>query len=215
MGGFFLIRRINETAIKHIQGNLITYFFVLLFFMIGISSGAFMSKALTETENKELIVYLKNFFSIVDSKAIDNFSILKQSLLNNFQTGIIIWVLGVTVIGIPLILLLIGVRGFIIGFTVGFFVKQMGLKGVIFSLVSILPQNILIVPATIFTGVLGISFSLMLIKKRNRKNKQYNVVNQFFLYSTIIAIVHIVIAIGCLVEAYISPFFIKYLSSYM
>ncbi|SKC72417.1 stage II sporulation protein M [Maledivibacter halophilus] len=210
-----MIRRINDTVIKHIQGNLMTYFFVLLFFMIGISAGAFMSKALTETENKELIGYLRDFFSIVDSKAIDNFSILKQSLLNNFQTGIIIWVLGVTVIGIPFILLLIGLRGFIIGFTVGFFVKQMGLKGVIFSLVSILPQNILIVPATIFIGVLGISFSLMLIRSKTRKNKQYNIVNQFFLYSTVIAVVHIVITVGCLVEAYISPFFIKYLSTYM
>lgn len=192
-----------------------TYFFVILFFMIGISSGAFMSKALTESENKDLIVYLKNFFSIVDSKDINNFSILKQSLLNNFQTGIIIWVLGVTVIGIPLILLLIALRGFIIGFTVGFFVKQMGMKGMIFSLVSILPQNILIVPSTIFVGVLGISFSIMIIKNMTRKNRKYNVVNQFFIYSTIMAIIHIMIAVGCLIEAYISPFFIKYISTYM
>lgn len=210
-----MIRRFNGTIIKHIEGNLLTYFFTILFFMIGISSGAFMSKALTEGENKELILYLNNFFRIVDSKTIDHFSVLKQSLLNNFQTGILIWVLGVTVIGIPLILLLVGLRGFIIGFTVGVFIKQMGFKGMIFSLVSILPQNILIVPSTIFIGVLGISFSLMLIKSRTRKNRQHNVLNQFLLYSTIIAMVHIVIAIGCLIEAYISPLFIKFLSSYM
>ncbi|SHJ48492.1 stage II sporulation protein M [Paramaledivibacter caminithermalis] len=210
-----MIRRINDIVAKHIQGNLITYFFVILFFMTGISSGAFMSKALTDFQNKELIVYLKNFFSIVDSKAINNLAILKQSLLNNFQTGIIIWILGVTVIGIPLILLIIGLRGFIIGFTVGFFVKQMGFKGVIFSLVSILPQNILIVPCTVFIGVLGISFSLMLIKNKTRKNTRYSIVNQFFLYSTIIAMIHIIIVVGCLIEAYISPFFIKYISTYM
>lgn len=174
-----------------------------------------MSKALTQTENEELILYLQNFFRIVDSKVINNFSILKQSLLNNFQTGIIIWILGITVIGIPIILLLIAIRGFIIGFTVGIFVKQMGLKGVLFSLVSVLPQNILIVPATIFVGVLGISFSLMLVKSRTRNNRKYNVLNQFLLYSTVIAIIHIVIAAGCLIEAYITPFFIKLLSSYM
>jgi stage II sporulation protein M len=183
--------------------------------MIGISSGAFMSKALTGAENKDLIAYLKNFFSIVDSKSINNFSILKQSLLNNLQTGIIIWILGITVIGIPLILLLIALRGFIIGFTVGFFAKQMGLKGMMFSLVSILPQNILIVPSAIFVGVLGISFSTMLIKNMVRKNGKYNIVNQFFIYSTIMAIIHIVIAVGCLIEAYVTPFFIKYISAYM
>lgn len=210
-----MIRKFNEVIGKHVQGNLAIYFFVILFFMIGISSGAFMSKALTETENKELIVYLENFFRIVDSKAINNFSILKQSLLNNFQTGIIIWILGVTVIGIPLILLLISLRGFIIGFTVGFFVKQMGFKGIVFSLVSVLPQNILIVPGIIFVGALGIGFSLMLIKNRPRKNSQHSALNQFFIYSTIIAMLHVAIAAGCLIEAYISPFFIKYLSAYM
>ncbi len=210
-----MIRKLNGIIVRHVQNNLLTYFFVILFFMIGISSGAFMSDALTEGENKELISYLQNFFRIVDSQEINNFSILKQSLLNNFQTGIIIWILGVTVIGIPIILLLIGVRGFIIGFTVGIFVKQMGLRGVLFSLVSVLPQNLLIVPATIFLGVLGIGFSLMLIKSRTRNNRKYNVVNQFFLYSTVIAIIHIVIAIGCFIEGYISPFFIKLLSGYM
>ncbi|WP_432664806.1 stage II sporulation protein M [Wukongibacter baidiensis] len=210
-----MIRRINDTITKHFQGNLMIYFFVVLFFMIGISSGAFMSKALTETENKDLVVYMQNFFRMVDTEAINNFSILKQSLLNNFQTGIIIWILGVTVIGIPLILLLIALRGFIIGFTVGFFVKQMGLKGIAFSLVSVLPQNILIVPGTIFVGALGIGFSLMLIKSRSRKSGQYSLLNQFFLYSTVIAIVHVFIAVGCLIEAYISPFFIKYISSFM
>ncbi len=208
-------RRFNEIIIKHIEKNLVIYFLVVLFFMIGISSGAFTSKALTEAENKELIVYLENFFRIVDSKAINNFSILKQSLLNNFQTGIVIWILGVTVIGIPIILLLIALRGFIIGFTVGFFVKQMGLRGILFSLVSVLPQNILIVPSTIFIGVLGIGFSLMIIKSKTRKKHQYSILNQFLLYSTIITMVHIVIAFGCLIEAYISPFFIKYISSYM
>jgi len=210
-----LIRKINDTLTKHFQGNLTIYFFVVLFFMIGISSGAFMSKALTEAENKDLIIYIQNFFRMIDARAINNFSILKQSLLNNFQTGIIIWILGVTVIGIPLILLLIALRGFIIGFTVGFLVKQMGLKGIAFSLVSVLPQNILIVPGTIFVGALGIGFSLMLIKSRSGKNGQYSLLNQFFLYSTAIAIVHVFIAVGCLIEAYISPFFIKYISSFM
>ena len=87
-----MIRKLNDIIVRHVQSNALTYFLVILFFMIGISSGAFMSEALTEGENKELIAYLQNFFRIVDSKDINNFSILKQSLLNNFQTGIVICV---------------------------------------------------------------------------------------------------------------------------
>jgi len=210
-----LNKRLNEVIIKHVEGNLLTYFFVIMFFMVGISSGAFTTKALSQAENKELIKYLQNFFRIVDTKVIDQFSILKQALINNLQTGVLIWILGVTIIGIPLILLLVAVRGFIIGFTVGFFIQQMGVKGLIFSILSLLPQNIIIIPGVIIVAVLGISFSIMLIRNKVKKTRYDNVLNQFFVYSTVIAIVHIFIAVGCLVEAYISPLFIKYMSSYM
>jgi len=210
-----LNKRLNEVIIKHVEGNLLTYFFVIMFFMVGISSGAFTTKALSQAENKELIKYLQNFFRIVDTKVIDQFSILKQALINNLQTGVLIWILGVTIIGIPLILLLVAVRGFIIGFTVGFFIQQMGVKGLIFSILSLLPQNIIIIPGVIIVAVLGISFSIMLIRNKVKKTRYDNVLNQFFVYSTVIAIVHIFIAVGCLVEAYISPLVIKYMSSYM
>ncbi|RKD27861.1 stage II sporulation protein M [Caminicella sporogenes] len=210
-----MMRKVNNVLIKHIQRNIITYFVVIMFFLIGISSGAFTTKALSDSENGELIAYLENFFKIVDTKTIDNFAILKQSLINNLQTGVLIWILGVTIIGIPAILFLIGLRGFIIGFTVGFIIKQKGLKGLIFSIFSLLPQNIIIIPGIIVTGVLGISFSVMLIKSKVEKNVHNNILNQFFVYSTVIAIVYIFIALGCIIEAYISPLFVKYLSVYM
>src|SRR5690554_691876 len=116
-----------------------TYFLVTLFFMIGISSGAFTTKSLSNAENRELITYFESFFKIIDFNTIDRFELLKQSLFNNLQTGILIWILGITVVGIPLILLIIAIRGFIIGFTVGFLLKQMGIKGLVFSLFSLLP----------------------------------------------------------------------------
>lgn len=210
-----MFKKLNKVLIKHIEGNILTYFFVILFFLIGISSGAFTTKALSEAQNKELIAYLENFFKVVDTTMIDRLAVLKQSLINNLQTGVLIWILGVTVIGIPIILLLIALRGFIIGFTVGFFIKQMGLKGLVFSIFSLLPQNIIIIPGIIVVGVLGISFSIMLIKNRSNKPRYNNILNQFLVYSTIISIVYIFIALGCLVEAYISPLFIKYLSSHM
>ncbi|WIF96193.1 stage II sporulation protein M [Caminicella sporogenes] len=209
------MRKVNNVLIKHIQRNIITYFVVIMFFLIGISSGAFTTKALSDSENGELIAYLENFFKIVDTKTIDNFAILKQSLINNLQTGVLIWILGVTIIGIPAILFLIGLRGFIIGFTVGFIIKQKGLNGLIFSIFSLLPQNIIIIPGIIVIGVLGISFSVMLIKSKVEKNVHNNILNQFFVYSTVIAIVYIFIALGCIIEAYISPLFVKYLSVYM
>jgi len=212
-----LFKRFREIAFKHIKGNIVIYFIVIMFFVIGISAGAFTVRSLSESHKQELISYMNGFFNILSDRPIDGFSVLKQSLANNLQISAMIWLLGITVIGIPLILLLISIRGFIIGFTVGFLADQLGLKGALFSFITILPQNILIIPGVLVVGVIGISFSTMLIRNKLRKNyhKTESTFKQFLLYSTIILFICIIISVGSLIEAYIAPVFMKLLSPYM
>ncbi|WP_168198281.1 stage II sporulation protein M [Crassaminicella thermophila] len=212
-----MIKRFQIIVLKHIQGNVFIYFIVCMFFIIGISSGAFTVKALADNQKQELINYMRSFFQVLSNKSIDASSILKQSLINNLQTAALIWILGITVIGAPLILLLIAIRGLIIGFTVGFLVEQLGFKGILFSFISIFPQNLFIIPSIIVIGVIGIGFSKMII--RNRKNRTYssndNTFRQFILYSTINSFISLFIIFGCMIEAYITPVFMKALSKYM
>ncbi|MDF2546442.1 MAG: stage sporulation protein [Anaerosolibacter sp.] len=210
-----MFRKMREIAGRHIQGNLVIYFIVIMFLLIGISAGAFTVKALSDVQKQELIGYLRSFFQFINENSYDTFSILKQSLLNNIQTGVLIWLLGITIVGIPFILLLIALRGFIIGFTVGFLVEQMGIQGLFFALCAILPQNILIIPCFISIAVIGISFSLMIIKNKLMKTYKTDMMRQFVIYSTIIACLFSIILLGALVEAYITPILMKFVSSYM
>jgi len=217
-GGTFLLRKFQELIYRHIKGNIIIYFFVCLFFMIGISAGVFTVKALSDYQKQELISYMRSFFQVLQSNPVDEFSVLKQSLVNNLQTGILIWLLGITDVGFPLILLLVAIRGLIIGFTVGFLIEQMSWRGILFSLCSVLPHNLLIIPSILVISVIGVSFSIMLIKNKLQKHYPYHqpsIFKQFIYYSSIIFMIFIVIVIGCLIEAYITPVFMKVISKYM
>lgn len=187
----------------------------MMFFIIGISSGAFTLKALGEQHKRELISYMQGFFQILSQRSINEFLVLKQSIINNLQTGILIWILGVTIIGIPFILLIVAIRGFIIGFTVGFLIEQMGLMGFSFSILAILPQNLFIVPGILIIAVIGISFSVMIIKSKLNRNYQVDIIRQFILYSTIIGSIFLLILIGSIIEAYITPIFMQLLSRYL
>lgn len=193
------------------------YFLVCMFFIIGISSGAFTVRAISDTQKYQLISYMKSFFQVLNNKPINELAVLKQSLANNLQTSILIWLLGITVIGIPFILLLIAVRGFIIGFTVGFLAEQLGIKGIFFSMIAILPQNILIVPSILGIAVIGISFSMMVIKNKFNKthSSSHGTLRQFLLYTTIIVGILLIIILGCIIEAYVTPVFMKAISPYM
>lgn len=216
MGVILLLKKFTEMVYKHIKGNLIIYFLVCMFFIIGISSGAFTVKALSSNQKQELIAYMRNFFQILHNKPINEFSVLKQSLTNNLQTSLFIWLLGITVIGIPLILLLIAIRGFIIGFTVGFLIEQLKMNGILFSVISILPQNLFIIPSLLAIAVISIGFSTMVIK--NRLNKSHNAQNtfkQFILYTTINTFIFSFIILGSVIEAYVTPVFMRLFSQYM
>jgi stage II sporulation protein M len=150
----------------------VLYFLVLVFFAAGIAAGAFTVDALSSVQKEELINYFQSFFTVLDQEPVQSAVIFKQSLINNSQFVILIWLLGITVIGVPLILLIVGIKGFIVGFSVSFLVEGMGLKGLLFAVAAILPQNLLIVPGIIAAAVLGISFSISMLRRKKSKPKK-------------------------------------------
>ena len=56
------------------------------------------------------------------------------------------------------ILILLFIKGMVVGFTVGFLVSQMGWQGFMLAFVSILPQNLIIIPVFIIMAALSVIF---------------------------------------------------------
>lgn len=207
--------RLKDIITSHLKSNSGLYFVVLIFFAIGVATGAFTVKALDDVQKQSLIKYLQGFFQILTSKKVDSLVVLKQSVLNNLQTVFVLWILGITVIGIPVTLLIIGVRGFIIGFTVGFLLDSLGIKGFFFTILAIVPQNIIIIPCIVGISAISINFSVMLIKDRLSKRWTRNYWQKIISYSVFMLVMLGVSVCGSLIEAYITPVFIKLLSSYL
>lgn len=207
--------RFREGILNHVKSNLALYFLVCTFFAVGVAAGAFTVRALDDVQKQALIKYLQGFFQILTSKNIDSSAVLIQSIKNNIQTVFVIWILGITVIGIPVTILIIGIRGFIIGFTVGFLINGLGSKGLIFTLLAILPQNIIIIPCLIAISVVSLSFSLMIIKNKMAKRWTNNYWQKFLSYSILIIALFVTTILGSLIEAYIVPVFIRLISTYL
>lgn len=196
---------------KHIRLNISIYFIALLFFTIGIVTGTYTIKALPDSQKVELINYLEGFFQILKNQNIDSYQLLFQSLLNNLKLFVPIWILGLTIIGTPIILILLGFRGFILGFTLGFVIDELALKGVLFIILSILPHNLFYIPGLIGIGVMAISFSLFIFKNRIKKQKLQNRKSQIWTYTMAMMLISILLLLGSIVEAYITPLFMKVL----
>lgn len=208
-----------ETALnsikKHIKGNLFTYFLIILCFLIGISVGGFTVKVININHKQELVAYLKGFFQLFHGDNLKNLDIFLQSLINNLQLLSLSWILGILVVGIPGIIFIIGFKGFVIGFTVGLLIEQFKFKGILLFLLGVLPQNLIIIPSFIAASVLSLSFAMMIIRSKLNKSKQINFSKQFLIYTSLYLLIAVLVIIAVSIEAFISPIFIKMISSYI
>ena len=207
--------KIREIVYRHINNNFLLYFLLVLFLMVGISAGAITVNVLDNSQKQEMISFLNSFFKILNQDSVDSFILLKHSLLNNVQTLLLIWLLGIIVLGIPLVIGIVILRGFVIGFTVGFLVNELGFKGFVFSILAILPQNIFVIPGIIIISAISISFSVKIIKNRINRNIRYKFATELVRYSLVTASLSLLLILGSLIEAYITPAFMKLILGYV
>ena len=192
------------------------YFIIMLSFCVGIATGVFSVKALSATQKDQLLDYLVSSLQVVTSKAGVNYSqILWDSILSNLKTMLLIWGFSIALYTFPLVFGVVGIRGFILGFTVGFLIENMGLKGALFAVVAILPQNLVIIPALMILAALSVNYSLTAFKNKRAKYANKERKRLFFAYSILSTILFLVIGLGCLIEAYLSPVLIKGVSGYI
>lgn len=206
------------TKIKHIIGSHISknqssYFFLLLAFILGVSAGAFTVNGLSTTQRDELSNYFQGFLQLLGNQSMDSSELLSVTLLENLKLVAVMWVLGVTIIGIPFIFILMGIKGFITGFSSGFIINAIGMKGVLFTMFVLLPKEVIIVPCLIALGVNGINFSLRIIKNRSSRTALKDGLKANLLsYCFVTLFFSCFIFAGVLMEAYITPVFIRMLA---
>jgi len=198
----------------YIRQNIALYIFLSLFLIAGIILGSISVNMVSDGQLNNILSFINGFLSNVNNISFDSSTVFYLSLSNNLKTALVLILLGITVIGAPLIFALILFRGFSLGFTVGFFIGELGIKGAIFSLFSILPQNIFIIPSILSIGVAGIAFSATIFKNRGRlyPGEYSQIMTSYMAFNVFFCIV---LVMSSLIEGYISPIFIKFLSSYM
>lgn len=177
---------------------------------MGVIFGAVLVNSLSFTQKEDLFFYLSQFFGQVSQGEVAaSKEMFYQSVIHNLKYVSVIWILGISIIGVPVILILLFLKGMVVGFTVGFLVNQMSWSGLSLALVAVLPQNIFIVPVFIVISVLAVSLSMKLIRRIFLKQARFPLKPFVARYITsfIIAVFFLAIAGG--IEAYISPSFMQ------
>lgn len=113
----------------------------------------------------------------------------------------------------PLIIVFLFFKGFLLGFTVGFLVSEYSFKGILMSLAAVFPQNLLIIPVYLISTVMAIYLSLSIYKYyRGRARIE---LEDLVVYTLEMAILALILLLASLLETYLSPFLLRFLIAFI
>ncbi|MCP8616773.1 stage II sporulation protein M [Salirhabdus salicampi] len=183
------------------------YTFITVLFLIGVIFGAIIVNSMNFIQKQDLFFYLHQFFDqLQDGLIIHEQQLFQHTFFYHVKYVLFIFILGLSIIGIPLIWIFIFLKGIVVGFSVGFLVNQMAWKGLFVAAVSVAPQNLFIIPAYLIAGSFAMIFSLYLIRKLFLNRTYHDPIRTHFAqYSAIFVIVIALVFVASIVESFISP----------
>lgn len=193
---------VSEAIIGHINNNIMEYIVMIIIFFIGIILGTVYINKTDLNQKQEISSYINNFIEDTHNGSdIDFNKLLRTSIYNNLLITILLWISGLTVIGMPIVYILVSVKGFCMGYTISSIIATLGLtQGLKFILSTMLLQNIIIIPSILILAVSGIKLYKAIMKDRRRENIKVEIIK----YTIIALLVGIVNIISAIMETYVS-----------
>ncbi len=205
---------LRQVISEYFKQKWFLFLFVTVFFGMGIFFGAVAAKTISISQADQLSGYLNGFLEKVSTTPLSAHIYFRHNILSNLYIMVAIFILGLTVVGVPLVLVAVFTRGFTLGFTVGFLVREKAVKGFVFALISVLPHNLLVIPAVIVGGVTALSFSALLVKRRFR-NQNLSLAGHLGVYAAVMLMLCLAAGAAGFVETYITPVLIKTAAVYL
>jgi stage II sporulation protein M len=200
-----------RTIKNDIQSHTNIFVFIFVLFIMGMVFGAVIVNSMNFVQKQDLFFYLKQFFmQNIDMDGTPRTILWKDSMLYHVKYLLLLFLLGISIIGMPIITVLLFIKGLVIGFSVGFLVNQMGWYGLLISSVSIAPQNLIIIPAYLIAGSLALIFSLTLCKQLFIRRVHQPLLKAFTRYSAWFGVLLIILMFSSIIEVFFSNTILEY-----
>ena len=143
-----------------IKVNKKTLLFFTILLIIGIIAGSIFMAILSETDKKLVTDYFNNYISNIENNKLNYLESIKNGLFNNLLYIIIIWILGISIIGIPIVTIMFFIKSFTLGFSIASIVFNYKLKGCLLNFINIFPHQMIYFLIYMLITTYSIFFSL-------------------------------------------------------
>ncbi len=180
--------------------------FLIIICIIGIITGSIFMTILNSNDKDSILLSLEEF--------ITGYSSLnpEKDLINNFIINIMyvlaIWILGISIIGLPIVIFILFFKAFLLSFTISSFIMKYKLKGILLGIIYNIPHQVINLVVYMYLGVYSIKLSSFIIEALVHK-KSINFKNVTNRYLLVLIVSIIILIITTLYETYIMPILLK------
>lgn len=125
-----------------------------------------------------------------------------QRVIGDGQLLALIWLFGVSVIGLPFVVIAIFLRAFSVGFSVGFTVLQFGWKGFLLATLGIFSHQLVTMLVFIVAGTVAIRFSAGILR---HSLSMQTMPMAFLKYTGWFLLCSVGLMVGAVIQAYVAP----------
>lgn len=198
-------KKINFCNIKFTSKNL--FIFLISFSIIAIVTGVIFYFLLSSSDKSSVDASVSNYFVFKENPNYVN--LLKDSILGNTYNIFLIWVLGISVIGVLASIFIYFCELFSIGFSLASLFNIYGVKGILASICYLFTSKVCFIIVLFILTFFSIKISYKLIKLCFTK-EDINIKKEISKYFKVLLFSFIMVIVISMLKVFVDPFLIKF-----
>lgn len=197
-------KKLNLKKVKFTSKNL--FIFLISFSIITIIIGMIFYFFLSSSDKETVDASISSYFTVKDNY--DYLVLLKDNILDNTYDTFLIWVLGISVIGVLASIFIYFCELFSIGFTIASIFNTYSLKGIVASLCYLVPTKICYIIVLFILTFFSIKISYKLIRLCFTKI-EVNIKIEMNKYFKVLLFSFIAMIAISMLSVFVDPFLVK------
>lgn len=204
------MKKIINYLTKTIKKEKALLTFITITFIIGVVFGSLFINFISLEDKNTLTTQIVYFFNNIKKLSTDVFGlgVIIPNFLNELFQLLIIFTLGISMIGVIIVILVMFFKGFTLGVTLATIILKYQLKGVLGALLYVFPCLIINIFIYIFISFFAVNASVKFLKALLKKDNLN--FKSFFGRYLLAFIVSIILMLLCtLIDSFLTPLLLK------
>ena len=202
------LKNVKNKVTNKLEEQKKIYIFLIIVMSIGLICGIIYAIILNKSDYNLVTTSLNSFFTSIKNNDINYKNALINSLVGNISFVTFIFLLGISIIGIPLIIFSLGISSFIFGFSLSSIIYTYHFNGILKAITYLFPHQLITLLMCLFLGFYALYFGIKLFKYLFR-GIDINLRSSMKRYIQVYVTVLLIFITCSFIEVFLSPALIK------